>query len=146
MNLIKDDRTLRLDDFELAANEALGLYAGLLESVEEPDLQGLLTETVAGQSSLLEKILDTRRALGELPQAGDPERSHFDAFGARLRALVLPGDAAEHYVDSLIEAARNVAVELDQALALALDPKLERLLREFADANTRFETALHELE
>lgn len=145
MALIKDDRTRRLDDFELAASDALGLYADLVERIEERRLSAMLAEVTAGQSRLLKQVFDVRRELGELPQAGDPERSHLGAAGAQLRALVLPGSPTSHYVETLLEAAAGVSAALDGARTLDLDARLEALLDEFRKTNEAFEARLRRL-
>jgi hypothetical protein len=142
MNLFKDERTLRLDDFDLAATEALELGRDLAERIEDAALQALVADHVASQSALLRQIDDVRRAQGDLPQAGDPERAHLGAAGAHLRAIMLPGDTTVHYVETLQNAAAKVSTELDGALATELSASLECLFAEFKQAHDAFESAL----
>jgi hypothetical protein len=146
MNLIKDDRTLRLDNFELSATEALGLCNDLEEHIDDPALRALLAKHVAAQTELLRQVEHVRRARGELPQAGDPERAHLGAAGAYLRAVVLPGDATTHYAESLHAAAAKVSTALEEALAIEHDTTLARLLSEFQGANEDFVAALSRFE
>ncbi|MBN1240199.1 MAG: hypothetical protein JXB36_16970, partial [Gammaproteobacteria bacterium] len=123
----------------------LRLYGDLQEQIEDARLNALLHEALSSQSKLLRDIVDARRALGDLPQAGDPERSHLGAAGAHLRAMVLPGSARSHYVETLLEAAAGVSAELDAALAIDLAPQLKRLLEAFRESNAAFVTALRNL-
>lgn len=143
MNLLKDDVTMHLDDLSRAAAEASGLYADLLERIEDSKLHRLVSNHVAAQTELMERIADLRRERGELPQAGDPERSHLEAAGAYLRAIVLPGETTAHYIETMLEAARNVAVKVDDALALGMDGELQSHLKELERINTEYETALN---
>lgn len=142
MTLLKDDRTLRLDDLDIAASEAEALYEDLERRIDDDALRALVAEHAAAQREALGRVDEIRRARGDLPQAGDPERSHLGAAGAALRALVLPGDPAAHYVESLLDAAAKVSAALDDALAIDLDPDLRRLLTDLKDRNAAFETAL----
>lgn len=142
MSLFKDDATMRLDDVNLAAAEAAGLYADLLERIEDTELHRLVSNHLATQDRLVEQIADLRRNRGELPQAADPERSHLEAAGAYLRAIVLPGETIGHYVESMLDAAAAVATQIDNALSLDLDGELPGLLKEFSRVNAAYETEL----
>jgi hypothetical protein len=145
MNLLKDDRTLKLDDVGLAAIEALGLYRDLEERIEHSNLRTLLQTHTAAHAQLLERLEDARRQRGEMPQGGDPERSHLEAAGAYLRAMVLPGETDAHFVESMLDAADNVEEQIDAALTLELDTEIERPLLELRAANTDFQTRLRNL-
>lgn len=145
MNLLKDDRTLKLDDVGIASAEALGLYRDLEERIEHPNLRTLLQTHTAAHARLLERLEDARRRRGEMPQGSDPERSHLDAAGAYLRAIVLPGETDVHFIESMLEAAENVGERIAAALALDLDTELAERLQALSDANASFVAHLRDM-
>lgn len=142
MSLIKDDKTTCLDALSVAATETCTVYEDLVGRIEDPQLQALVREHAVLQRSIQETVEDLRRAAGELPQAGDPERGHFGAAGAYVRALVLPGDTTTHFIESLRAASARMSACLDDALALELDAPVKPLLERWRQANAAFDAAL----
>lgn len=142
MSLLKDPVTLRLDAVAATATETLGLYRDLEAVIDDQGLEALLAEQGSKQAELLQRVDELRRGRGDLPQAGDPERSHLEAAGAYLRAKLLPGETTAHYAESLLHAAAEVSARLDEALHLDLDPALRGLLEELSDTNRELERAL----
>jgi hypothetical protein len=139
MSLFKDDLTAQLDDVTRAASEALELYADLAPQLESTELARVLDARCAAQRRLLERIAAYRRERGELPEAGDPERSYLGAAAAHLRARVLPGSTAVHYAESVLDAAVKLGTEIDEALAAEPDEALRTLLETFKRENGDFE-------
>jgi hypothetical protein len=142
MSLLKDERTLRLDDLDIAVSEADVLYRDLDDHIDDPALHALILRHADAQADTMAHFDELRRSLGDLPQAGDPERSHLGAAGAYLRAMVLPGDTTTHYIESLLEATSKVNLHVERALDLELDPALNQLLQDVKAANEAFATAL----
>ena len=142
MSLLKDEATTRLDDLNLAAAEALGLYEDIGGRIDDKSLSGILTAQISAQRTLLERIADLRRARGELPHAADPERSHLEAAEAFVRANLLPGESSTHYVESVLDAASTVQRYVDGALSLCPDDEMRALLEELGNTNAAFEAAL----
>lgn len=142
MTLVKDEATARLDDLYRSGMEAVGLFEDLDERIEDVDLKSLVAAHAAAQRRLLERTADLRRGRGEMPHAADPERSHLEAAGAFVRAMILPGQTSQHYIDSLLETAETVETHLDEALALQLDAEMRRLLESFRDDNASFQAEL----
>ena len=142
MTLIKDEATARLDDLHREGMEAIGVFEDIEEQIDDPDLKGLVAAHASAQRRLLQQAADLRRERGEMPHAADPERSHLEAAGAFVRAVLLPGETSGHYVESLLEAAGKVETHLDGALALDLDSKLRALLESFRDDHAAFQTEL----
>ena len=144
MSLVKDPATVRLDDLHREGMEAIGVFEDLAERIDDAGLEGLVAAHGAAQRNLLERIADLRRARGEMPHAGDPERSHLEAAGAFVRAVLLPGQTSDHYVESLLEAAGRIEEHLGAALALDLAPEVRDLLESFRRDNTDFRQALRQ--
>jgi hypothetical protein len=140
MTLFKDELTAQLDDMTRAAGETLELYADLAPQLDSPALRQLLETHCDAQRRLLERIAAYRRDRGELPEAGDPERSYLGAAAARLRAHVLPGSPAVHYGESILDAAGKLGIEIDEALAAGPDEPLREMLETFKRENGDFET------
>lgn len=138
MSFVKDEATSRLDDLYREGMEAVGVFEDLEERIEDVDLKGLVSAHAAAQRRLLERSADLRRARGEMPHAGDPERSHLEAAGAFVRAVLLPGETGGHYVESLLDTAAKVEKLLDDALALDLDGEMRRALESFREDNAAF--------
>ncbi|HEX7081238.1 MAG TPA: hypothetical protein VF329_09505 [Gammaproteobacteria bacterium] len=144
MTLLKDETTARLDEVQKAGTESLGLYEDLAERIDDRALAALVRARLEEQKRLLERLAELRRERGDLPQAGDPERSHLEAAGAVVRAILLPGATTAHYVESLLGAAVETGRALDAAASLALDPETRRLLDALAASNGAFIEALRE--
>ncbi|HEX6992761.1 MAG TPA: hypothetical protein VF339_01305 [Gammaproteobacteria bacterium] len=142
MSFVKDEATARLDDLYREGMEAVGVFDDLAQSIDDADLENLVASHASAQRTLLERAAALRRARGEMPHAADPERSHLEAAGAFVRAVLLPGQTAAHYVETLLEAVRKVDRHLDAALALDLDAKLRRVLEALRDDNAAFDEAL----
>lgn len=142
MSIMKDETTARLDDLHRDGMEALGVFDDLARRIDDDDLRDLVAAHADAQRELLERIATVRRARGEMPHAGDPERSHLEAAGAVVRAALLPGRNTTHYVETLLEAARNVERHVDAALSLDLDAQLRRVLEAFRADNVAFDDAL----
>jgi hypothetical protein len=145
MSLLKDELTAQLDDVTRSASETLEFYADVVPQLESAELARLLESRCAAQRLLLERIAAYRRARGELPEAGDPERSHLGAAAAHLRARVLPGNATMHYAESVLEAAAKLGVEIDEALAAGPDEVLRAMLESFKGANAGFEQQVRDI-
>jgi len=128
VSLVKDDETACLDDLHREGMEAIGVFDDLGQRIDDADLETLVVAHAATQRQLLERVADLRRARGEMPHAADPERSRLEAAGAVVRAVLLPGQTATHYVETLLEAVRKVELHVDAALALELDPELRSVL------------------
>jgi|GEM_PF-2654004 hypothetical protein len=143
MSFVKDETTVRLDALHREGMEAIGTFEDLEERIDDVDLRGLVAAHAAAQRTLLERTADLRRAAGEMPHAGDPERSHLEAAGAFVRAVLLPGETSSHYVESLIDTALRVEKLLDDALALDLAAELRRALESFRADNSVFLSELH---
>jgi hypothetical protein len=142
MTLIKDETTARLDDLYRTGMEAIGLFEDLEERIPDADLRARVTAHTEAQRRLLDRSAELRRARGELPHAADPERSHLEAAGTFVRAMFLPGESSEAYIDSMLEAVAEVERCLDEALKLQLAPELRHLLESFKRDSDAFR---HEL-
>ncbi len=142
MSLVKDDVTAHLDDLYRKGMEAIGVYDDITRRIDDPDLGDLVAAHAAAQRELLERAAALRRARGEMPHAADPERSHLEAAGAVVRAVLLPGRNATHYVETLLETVRKVEGYLDAALALDLDADLRRVLEALRADNAGLGDAL----
>ncbi len=143
MTLIKDEATAKLDAVGRAGMEAIGLFEDLAERLEEPALRETVASHAAAQRYLLERTADVRRARGELPQASDPERPHLEAAGAVVRAALLRGDANEHYVESLLDAAARVGEAVEAALdSRELPAEIRALLEAFKRDHDAFRHTL----
>lgn len=133
MSLLKDDRTIRLDELQLAGDEALELYAATAESAAEPGAPAWRARVAAHeqtQRALLTRIAEHRRALGEQPQAGDPEWPTLESAGVRLRAAVAPNAASDPFAETLSAAARRLHDAIDAARGSDLDETLRALTLE----------------
>lgn len=142
MTLVKDDATAKLDAVGRAGMEAIGLFEDLAGRLEDPALRESVASHAAAQRRLLERMAGLRRSRGEMPQAADPERPHLEAAGAFARAALLGGDASEHYVESLLDAATKVGDAVDAALALELPTEIRGLLESFKRDNDQFRHTL----
>jgi len=142
VSVVKDAATARLDDLHREGMEVIGVLEDLEARIDDVDLKGLVAAHAAAQRTLLERIADLRRARGEMPHAADPERSHLEAAGAFVRAVLLPGHTSAHYNDSLLQAAGRIEARLDAALALDPDPRMRGLLESFRNDNAAFQRAL----
>lgn len=142
MSLLKDEETYRLDELQRVGGETLDLFALLAGRVADPALRSRIEAHGRALAQVLEQTAERRRARGEQPQTSDPERSHLEAMGARLRALVLPGDVDAHHVESLLEASEAVERQLDLVLELDPEPQIHRPLAAFRERNREFEAAL----
>lgn len=130
MSLLKDDRTILLDELQLAGDEALELYAATVEAAAEPDAppwRGQVAAHERAQRALLTRIAEHRRALGEQPQAGDPELPSLESAGARLRAAVTPNAAPDPFARTLSAAAGRLRDAIDAARDSDLDETLRAL-------------------
>ena len=142
MSLVKGEITARLDDLHREGMEAIGILEDLEERIDDADLKGLVAAHASAQRTLLERTADLRRKRGEMPHAADPERSHIEAAGAFVRAVLLPGQTSSHYVESLLDTASKVERHLDAALALDLESDMRSLLERFRNDNAAFQAAL----
>lgn len=142
MTLVKDETTARLDDLHREGMEAIGILEDIEEQIDDLDLKGVIAAHASTQRRLLQQTADLRRERGELPHAADPERSHLEAAGAFVRAMLLPGETSSHYVESLLEASDKVGDRLRDALALDLDAKVRTLLESFRNDHAAFQAEL----
>jgi len=142
VSLVKDEVTVRLDDLHREGMEAIGILDDLEERIDDADLKGLVAAHASAQRVLLERAADLRRMRGEMPHAADPERSHLEAAGAFVRAVMLPGQTSSHYIESLLDVAGKVETHPDAALELDLDAELRLLLESFRKDNAAFQEAL----
>lgn len=142
MTLLKDEATVRLDDFYRSGMEAVGLFEDIETQIQDERLRSLVAEHAAAQRRVLEDTAELRRARGAMPHAADPERSHLEAAGAFVRAALSAEDDSAAYVDSLLTAADDVHRHTQHALELELAPDLRRLLESFRADNDAFRHAL----
>lgn len=142
MTLLKDEMTARLDAVGCIGMETIGLLEHFEDRLDDPALRRLVASHAAAQRRLLERTADLRRERGDLPQTADPERTHLDTAGAVVRAALLPGNASEHYVESLLDAADRVEEAIDDALSLEPPPEIRALLESFKRDNEDFRRVL----
>lgn len=142
MTLIKDEATTRLDAVNRAGLEAIGLFDDLESRLGDEELRELVETHASAQRRLLERAANLRRGRGEMPQPGDPERSHLEAVGAFVRAAFSPDDGTQPYVDSLLEAVDHVEQTVDDALAVELPAEIRDLLVSFKQDSEQFRREL----
>lgn len=128
MNLLKDERTMRLDELQLAGDEALELYAAAADHLDDDARRAQIAAHERRQRELLGRIAAHRRERGEQPQAGDPELPSLESAGARLLAAVQPEDRSHHFEHTLTTAAARVQAAVDATQAVEVDDTLRTLI------------------
>ncbi len=129
MELLKDERTTRFDVFTSLAEETLEFYEGLVDAIEDAAFRALFMERVARQRRLIAEIQTSRRARGELPQRGDPERAYMHALYEQTLGLAGGGD--RRVLTAIVEAASETDAAAEDVLACGPPPDQVRLIDAF---------------
>jgi hypothetical protein len=118
MSWFKDERARRLDQVTRQADETLTYYRDLVERLESKPLREELVGAIEQQEGLLRRLRQCRRAQGELPQAGDPERGHLQALLAEARSMLVADEHDPAIIDGLLETTAKLQAEVSDALKI----------------------------
>jgi hypothetical protein len=130
-DFVKDETTLGLDLFTVAADEAIAFSQRLLEQIASPALHAQVAAHLDTQAALLSRLTTARRRHGALPQIGDPEHVEIGALLSRLRAFV-DEDPQSRAIDAIHDAISDASAKADGALALNLSDDVHAALRSYA--------------
>ena len=131
---LKDDLTVALDEVDRYASRIVTIYDDLSAIAVEPEVAVSLRARGERHREALTAFNYARRAAGQTPEVGDPERAHLQSLWLVLKSAVSGGDSRQRLADSL----RALDDELRHAVRTArnLDPEpavrdaLDRLMRD----------------
>lgn len=122
--LLRDDRQMAISDIEAQCIETADQFAAAAERTEDTALKTLFAELASQRRQLAGDLAEHIRALGDLPQAPDPDKEQFDGFMSTVKSL-LSGDERGTLIDerlageAQLEQFLDVAQRLDPSSALA---------------------------
>jgi uncharacterized protein (TIGR02284 family) len=122
--LLRDDRQMAICDIEAQCIETADQFGAAADRTEDTPLKALFVELAGQRRQLASDLAEHIRALGDLPQAPDPDKEQLDGFFSTVKSL-LSGDERGTLIDerlageAQLEEFLDVAQRLEPSSALA---------------------------
>ena len=145
MNLLRTDKEVALNDLLVASRETADHYQDALEYLDDHPITPALRDIMQERLSVIERIEQAIRALGDLPSMPDPDRETGEMLLHHVTAA-LSSDSATEILEQRIKAERHVLALLQACNDVGLDSDQPQLLQEMAQQVHRVITRLEQLE
>jgi hypothetical protein len=145
MNLLRTDKEVALNDLLVASRETADHYQDALEYLDDHPITPALRDIMQERLSVIERIEQAIRALGDLPSMPDPDRETGEMLLHHVTAA-LSSDSATEILEQRIKAERHLLALLQACNDVGLDNDQPQLLQEMAQQVHRVITRLEQLE
>lgn len=145
MNLLRTDKEVALNDLLVASRETADHYQDALEYLDDHPITPALRDIMQARLSVIERIEQAIRALGDLPSMPDPDRETGEMLLHHVTAA-LSSDSATEILEQRIKAERHLLALLQACNDVGLDNDQPQLLQEMAQQVHRVITRLEQLE
>ncbi|MGM8228352.1 hypothetical protein ACSV5M_17355 [Cellvibrio sp. ARAG 10.3] len=145
MNLLRTDKEVALNDLLVASRETADHYQDALEYLDDHPITPALRDIMQERLSVIERIEQAIRALGDLPSMPDPDRETGEMLLHHVTAA-LSSDSATEILEQRIKAERHLLALLKACSDVGLDSDQPQLLQEMAQQVHRVITRLEQLE
>ena len=145
MNLLRTDKEVALNDLLVASRETADHYQDALEYLDDHPITTALRDIMQERLSVIERIEQAIRALGDLPSMPDPDRETGEMLLHHVTAA-LSSDSATEILEQRIKAERHLLALLQACNDVGLDNDQPQLLQEMAQQVHRVITRLEQLE
>ncbi len=145
MNLLRTDKEVALNDLLVASRETADHYQDALEYLDDHPITPALRDIMQARLSVIERIEQAIRALGDLPSMPDPDRETGKMLLHHVTAA-LSSDSATEILEQRIKAERHLLALLQACNDVGLDNDQPQLLQEMAQQVHRVITRLEQLE
>ena len=145
MNLLRTDKEVALNDLLVASRETADHYQDALEYLDDHPITPALRDIMQERLSVIERIEQAIRALGDLPSMPDPDRETGEMLLHHVTAA-LSSDSATEILEQRIKAERHLLALLKACSDVGLDSDQPQLLQEMAQQVHEVITRLEQLE
>lgn len=145
MNLLRTDKEVALNDLLVASRETADHYQDALEYLDDHPITPALRDIMQERLSVIERIEQAIRALGDLPSMPDPDRETGEMLLHHVTAA-LSSDSATEILEQRIKAERHLLALLQACNDVGLDNDQPQLLQEMAQQVHRVINRLEQLE
>ena len=145
MNLLRTDKEVALNDLLVASRETADHYQDALEYLDDHPITPALRDIMQERLSVIERIEQAIRALGDLPSMPDPDRETGEMLLHHVTAA-LSSDSATEILEQRIKAERHLLALLQACNDVGLDNDQPQLLQEMAQQVHGVITRLEQLE
>lgn len=145
MNLLRTDKEVALNDLLVASRETADHYQDALEYLGDHPITPTLRDIMQARLSMIERIEQAVRALGDLPSMPDPDRETGEMLLHHVTAA-LASDSATEILEQRIKAERHLLALLQACNDVGLDSDQPQLLQEMAQQVHEVITRLEQLE
>ncbi|HTF85509.1 MAG TPA: hypothetical protein VL987_13080 [Cellvibrio sp.] len=145
MNLLRTDKEVALNDLLVASRETADHYQDALEYLGDHSITSALRDIMQERLSVIERIEQAIRAMGDLPSMPDPDRETGEMLLHHVTAA-LSSDSATEILEQRIKAERHLLALLQACNDVGLDNDQPQLLQEMAQQVHGVITRLEQLE